>query len=162
ETATRAEHLDAAIADLERIVDPVNQPTDRGFDFSGDYVIWNLLANRLFKRRLLEPDGSDAQRQFVTRAVAAAERGVALRPDDVPAHDLLKQCYGHLAGSEDRPPAGDPPAGLADLATLSKQAADPRRAKADRLAAAVRLARGLDGVARQPPRADRPKLPTLR
>jgi tetratricopeptide (TPR) repeat protein len=162
ETATQAEHLDAAIADLEKIVDPANQPRDRGFDFSQDYVIQNLLANRLWKRRLFEPDGSESQRQFVLRAVAAAERVLDIDPDDVQAHDLLKQCYGYLAGA-DAPPesAGDGP-DLGELPALARRAADGKLAKADRLAAADQLRRGLDGVNKLPPRADQPKLNALR
>src|SRR5204862_6539753 len=58
ENATRKEHYDAVIAELRRLLDPAAQPRDRGFDFTKDYVVWNTLANRLFKRRQFEPAGS--------------------------------------------------------------------------------------------------------
>ncbi|MBA4191641.1 MAG: hypothetical protein C0467_26985 [Planctomycetaceae bacterium] len=96
ETATRKEHLDAVIADLERLLDPNTQPRDRGFDFTKDYVIWNRLANQLFKRRQFEPVGSDARQGFVLRTVTAAERVLQLDAEDVTAHDLLAQCYAEL------------------------------------------------------------------
>ena len=49
ETAAGNADLEAAIAELERIVDPNNQPRERGFDFTRDYLILNLIANRYFK-----------------------------------------------------------------------------------------------------------------
>src|SRR5205823_2836258 len=147
ETATRAEHLDAAIADLRRIVDPANQPRDRGFDFTRDYVIWDLLANRLFKRRLFEPDGSESRRQFVLESVAACERVLALDPEDVTAHDQLKQCFSELAGTDEPGGPGDRPE-FSELPALAKKLADAKAAKPERLAAADRLRPGLYGVAK--------------
>jgi tetratricopeptide (TPR) repeat protein len=97
ETATRKEHLDAAIAELEKLLDPNAQPRDRGFDFTKDYVVWNTLANRLFKRRQFEAVASNARGEFLLRAVTAAERVLALDAEDVTAHDLLALAYGELA-----------------------------------------------------------------
>ena len=68
QNATRKEDLDAAIAELEKLLDPAAQPKDRGFDFTKDYVAWNLLANRLYKRRQFEPAESDSRREFLLRA----------------------------------------------------------------------------------------------
>ena len=77
---------------------PAAQPRERGFDFTKDYVVWNTLANRLFKRRQYEPAGSVARQEYLTRAVKAAERVHDFDPEDVEAHDLLMRCYGELAG----------------------------------------------------------------
>ncbi|HUR55530.1 MAG TPA: hypothetical protein VMZ71_15450, partial [Gemmataceae bacterium] len=102
ETATRKEHFDAVIAALEGLLDPKAQPRDRKFDFTLDYVVWNQLANRLFKRAQFESPGSAEQREFLLRAVKAAERVIDLEAEDVTAHDLLKQAYSRLAA--DLPP----------------------------------------------------------
>ncbi len=103
ETATRKEHVDDAIADLERIVDPDSQPRDRGFNFTKDYVVWNRLANRLFKRAQFEAPGSPEQLSFISRAIVAAGRVLDLDAEDVEAHDLMKQCFARLSTEVPRP-----------------------------------------------------------
>jgi len=103
ETATRKEHVDDAIADLERIVDPDSQPRDRGFNFTKDYVVWNRLANRLFKRAQFETPGSKEQLSYLARAIVAAGRVLDLEAEDVEAHDLLKQCFARLSTEPPRP-----------------------------------------------------------
>lgn len=151
ETATRKEHFDTVIADLERLLDPATQPKDRGFDFTKDYVVWNRLANRLFKRSQFEPDGSDAQREFLLRAVKAGGRVIDLDAEDVEAHDLLVRVYARLGA--DVPPRGEP-ASADELFAAAAVLADAKRAgdHADRaryLATAV-------------PNLTGPKLPTVR
>ena len=79
-TASRKEQIDAVIADLERLLDPDAQPADRKFDFTKDYVVWNALANRLYKRRQYEAPGSPARTEFLLRAVKAAEQVLGWRP----------------------------------------------------------------------------------
>jgi tetratricopeptide (TPR) repeat protein len=96
QTATRTEHLDAVIADLEKLLDPAGQPKDRGFDFTKDYVVWNQLANLLFKRRKSELPDSPERHQFTIKAIKAAERVIALDAEDVTAHDLLALAYGEV------------------------------------------------------------------
>jgi hypothetical protein len=161
EMAASNADLEAAIAELERIVDPANQPRDRGFDFSRDYIILNLIANRYFKRAQGEEYGTDAHSRFLLKAVEYSERTLAIDADDVQAHDLLKQCYALLAGADAPPDAAAPPE-LPELPALAKRAADRSQAKADRIAAADGLRQGLYGVSRQPARADQPKLNALR
>ncbi len=162
ETATKAEHLDAAIADLERIVDPANQPRERGFDFRHDYVIQNMLANRLFKRRLFEPDGSESQKQLVLKAITAAERVLKLDPEDVQAHDLLKQGYSTLVGEPASPRVDRPAPEFGGLLALATQAADVKQPLLTRMDLVHQLQAGLDAIGKQPPRADQPKLVTMR
>jgi tetratricopeptide (TPR) repeat protein len=153
ETATRKEHLDAVITDLEKLLDPAAQPKDRGFDFTKDYVVWNTLANRLFKRRQFEPAGSATRRDFLGRAILAAERVLELDAEDVMAHDLLAQAYGELAGSL----AGSPPTEVAPDWMLNEAtaAADPKQTPQRRTEGCANLAAGLSKLSA-------PKLATMR
>ena len=96
----------------EALLDPAAQPKDRGFDFTRDYVVWNALANRLYKRRQYEAPGSPARTEFLHRAVKAAGRVLAEDAEDVEAHDLLTRCYAELAG--DKPTNLSPTALSAD------------------------------------------------
>jgi len=158
QTAAGNADLDAATAELERIVDPANQPHDRGFDFTKDYIILNLIANQLFKRAQGEEPGSDSQRAILLKSIGYSERTLAIDADDVQAHDLLKQCYAALAG----PPGSATAPAFPELPDLAKKSADASLSKADRVAATEALRAGLDGVSRQPARADQPKLNALR
>jgi tetratricopeptide (TPR) repeat protein len=97
ETATKKEHIDAVIADLEKILDPAAQPKDRKFDFTRDYVVRNRLASRFFKRSQFEAEGSAEHREYLLKAIKAAEGVLAEEAEDVEAHDLLKQCYARFA-----------------------------------------------------------------
>ena len=65
-------YLDEAITSFEKILDPGNQPVDRKFDFTRDYVVSNELAATLFKRAQQEDDPEERDR------VSAPSRG-ALR-----------------------------------------------------------------------------------
>ena len=87
-----------------------------------------------------------------------SERTLAIDADNVEAHDLLKQCYAALAG----PPGNVSAPAFPELPGLAKQAVDSSKSKADRMAAADALRSGLEGVSRQPARADQPKLNALR
>lgn len=141
--ATRREHLDAVIADLERLLDPAAQPSDRGFDFTKDYVVWNALANRLHKRRLYEPADSEARRAYLMRAVKAGETVLSLDSEDIEGHDLLMRAYAELAGGHptDAPAAvaftADQAAARAAVAADRKAPADQRRAACVDLIAGV-------------------------
>jgi tetratricopeptide (TPR) repeat protein len=139
ETATKKEHIDGVIAELEKILDPKAQPKDRKFDFSRDYVVRNRLANRLFKRSQFEPEGSEEQREFLMRAIREAEGVLKEEAEDVEAHDLLKQCYSRLAG--DLPAAGE----TKPTADMVAWAADGKKAKAERLSALKVLASASGG-----------------
>jgi tetratricopeptide (TPR) repeat protein len=154
ENATRKEHFDAVIADLEKLLDPASQPKERGFDFTKDYVVWNKLAEVLYKRRQYEPAESDSRRAFLVRAVQAAERVLALDAEDVPAHDLLARAYGELATPVAEVP---PPAAVtADWALAElNAAADPKQPAQRRTEACANLVAGL-------PKLAVPKLTTIR
>ncbi|HJZ56232.1 MAG TPA: multiheme c-type cytochrome [Gemmataceae bacterium] len=153
-TATRKEHIDAVIAELERLLDPNAQPRDRGFDFTLDYVVWNTLANRLYKRRTYEPPGSEERREFLLRAVKAAERVLELEAEDVEAHDLLMHAYAELAGNfpTEAPPR---PATPDDVTATAAVAADPKQSAERRRTACTDLIAQLPGL-------PAPKLPAAR
>jgi tetratricopeptide (TPR) repeat protein len=154
ENATRKEHFDAVVAELERLLDPITQPKDRGFDFTKDYVAWDTLANRLYKRRQFEPAGSETRRALLVRTVKAAERALELDAEDVMAHDLLALAYGELA---DPLPEVPPPAVVSADSILGELnvAADPKGAVPQRVEACANLAAGL-------PKLALPKLATIR
>ena len=96
ENATKKEDFDAAIAHFERIIDPNNQPTDRGFDFRRDYVVLAKLANTLFKRSQLEGDDPAGEMAYLLRAIEMNQRVLAIDPEDLDAHYGLYQCYNRL------------------------------------------------------------------
>jgi tetratricopeptide (TPR) repeat protein len=154
ETATRKEHLDAVIADLEKLLDPASQPKDRGFDFTKDYVAWNTLANRLYKRRQFEPAGSNSRREFLLRAVKAAERALALDAEDVTAHDLLALAYGELAAPLAKP------SWLGE--TNADWALNEATAAADVTQPAARRIEACENIAAHMPKLPPPKLATMR
>jgi hypothetical protein len=133
-TATKKEHLDAVVVELERLLDPNAQPRDRGFDFSKDYVAWNMLANRYYKRRQYETQGTNERWHYLIMTVNAAETVLKYDAEDVEAHDLLMRTYSELAGSEpvDRPatPLTHEDA-LAQVAiAASESEAQPKRSQA--------------------------------
>jgi hypothetical protein len=107
-TATRKEHLDAVVKELENLLDPKAQPVDRKFDFTKDYVVWNTLANRYYKRRQYEPAGSDQRWHYLMKAIEAAETVLKYEAEDVEAHDLLMRCYAEIAGAGTAAPPSEP------------------------------------------------------
>ena len=154
QTATRKEHLDAVIADLEKLLDPAAQPRDRGFDFTKDYVVWNTLANRLFDRRQYEPAGSDTRRELLVRAVKAAEKVLELEAEDVAAHDLLARAYAELAGPVPAP-ADQPAPDAGSFTRAAGEAANAKEPKGVRIQACGSLVGGL-------PKLPPPKLASMR
>jgi tetratricopeptide (TPR) repeat protein len=144
-------YLDEAIADFEKILDPANQPRERKFDFTKDYVVINELGATLYKKAQGEEDTAERDR-LLRRAV-----------EHLDAHYWLSQCYSRLGESMpdvavDSVSSAVEPAGLVSLAEKLADATQPRDA---RLQAASRLAREVSRYGAQPPRPDQPKMPTL-
>jgi tetratricopeptide (TPR) repeat protein len=159
ENAAGAADLDAAIAQFEKIVDPANQPRDRNFDFTKDYVVLARLGNTLFKRRTSEAD-SPGERRYVLRAVSAYERALAVDPEDVDSHYGLSQCYARLGQDapdnsvdEPGPVTAERLLALGSVVVNAKESADKRI----REAAQLRRELGLES-----PDPNSPRLPALR
>src|SRR5262249_33066052 len=88
-------HLDKAIEDFEKILDPKNQPKDRKFDFTRDYVVINELATTLRKRSQQE-DTVEERDRFLMRAVEHYERTLRVDSEDLDAHYGLAECFDRL------------------------------------------------------------------
>jgi tetratricopeptide (TPR) repeat protein len=153
-------HLDAAIDNFAKIVDPANQPWDRKFDFTKDYVVLNELAGTLFKRSQQEDDPADRDR-FLRLAVAKYEATLALDAEDLDAHYGLAQCYARLGesftfnGAEDMPVRDD------TLTAAAKVFADPQVPTASKPPVATWLSQAIDKFGDMPDTVGRQKLPTL-
>jgi hypothetical protein len=160
-TAGSKKEVDGVIADLERIVDPANQPRDRNFDFARDYVVLNKLADQLYQRSKFEPPGSDERRQFMLKAIARAEQTLAIDSEDVEAHDLLKQCYAAL-GSDFKPKGGEAPDDITAIGDWGRKLADEKADRGARLAAAAELVPSIDAQRGQEAQPNKPRLPTYR
>ena len=151
--ATHKEHLDAVIKDLEGLLDPDSQPRNRGFDFTKDYVVWNALANRLYKRRSYEAEGSPVRREYLLRAVQAGERVLELDAEDVEAHDLLMRAYEELGKIDATGSVAQPNADWASKAIAD--AANANESKGARIAACSQLLVGI-------PKLPAPRLASIR
>jgi tetratricopeptide (TPR) repeat protein len=157
-------YLDEAISNFEKILDPHNQPVDRKFDFSRDYVVSNELGATLFKRAQQEDDPEERAR-FLRRAVERYERTLQIDPEDLDAHYGLAQCYARLGEMH----ANTLPAPLTEPGAQARQAIEALSStfakgtalKVQRLAAAAALCRAIPSFGQQPTTPDRPKLPVL-
>jgi tetratricopeptide (TPR) repeat protein len=159
ENATEPKHFEAAVSDLERILDPDTQPADRGFDFTKDYVVLDRLGQALFKRGQLAEDAAE-QALWLRRSVAAYRKTLAIDPEDLDAHYGLSQCFGRLSADYDVP-AGEAPE-MEALQPLALVASNATLSPRDRIEAANRLVRGLEAMGKEAPQASRPKLPVVR
>lgn len=151
--------LDAAVANLRKIVDPANRDPEAGRDFTRDIEILNLLASLLYKRS--ESETGDVADKFLREAIETAERAQAINAEDHVSHERLWKCYGDLA----RKPDMDVPTPEAKgdvLTALGATVVDKKAASADRLAAAAKLLKGLAGFMAIPGDTYPPRLPTLR
>jgi tetratricopeptide (TPR) repeat protein len=146
QNADRRQDHDAVIAELEALLEPAAQPLDRKFDFTKDYVVWNLLANRLYKRRAYESPGSDARRDYLVRAVRAGETVLSYEAEDVEAHDLLKRCFEELAGDK-RTTAAPIPLNPDEASARAAIAADPKQPADKRAQACADLVAGIPDMA---------------
>ncbi|RLS39273.1 MAG: hypothetical protein DWH82_06125 [Planctomycetota bacterium] len=165
ETASDAGGFDQAIKAFQSIVDPANQPRERGFDFSRDYVVWNRLALTLYQRAQLAPSGSPEQTRFLSESAQAYLRVLKEDAEDLTAHYGLSQTLTDLAGEQAQaPPLTNPEGGClteAELLAMANQAAKPgsfeQREEALRL-----MAQGIALWAAQPSLPGAPRLSPLR
>src|SRR5439155_7770666 len=117
-----------------------NQPRERKFDFTRDYVVINELGDTYFRRSQQEGDRAERDR-YLRLAVACFEQSLALDGEDLDAHHGLAQCYTRLgedlaARSEAK---GEGNSRQADLDGLRLTLGDSLRPREERLAAARQL-----------------------
>jgi tetratricopeptide (TPR) repeat protein len=155
-------HLEQAIESLEKIVDPKNQPWDRKFDFTKDYVVLNQLADLLFKRSQQETDFAEGD-PFVWRAVEHFEATLRIDPEDVDAHYGLAQCFARLAWQAPSTSVSDKATPVTDdeLKMLAGEVGDAAVALEVRRGACVKLSAALRSLGDEPSTPDRLKLPVL-
>ena len=90
--------LDEAIANYEAVL--ATKIPDRGFDFSGDYEVLNLLARSLYNRARREPRSSRERLVFLSRSIAAYKKTLAIDSENVAAHYGLGLAYSEFGGPD--------------------------------------------------------------
>ncbi|HKB02558.1 MAG TPA: multiheme c-type cytochrome [Gemmataceae bacterium] len=153
--------LDAAIADLRKIVDPENRDPATSRDFTRDIVVLNALASIQFKKA--SGESGEAQVKILEEVVETAERAQSIDQEDPVSHDRLWRCYTLLGKRPDwsvvvreREVTGE------TLTSLAAGLADSKAAKASRLGAAAELTLALGVFMRIAGDVYPPRLPTLR
>jgi tetratricopeptide (TPR) repeat protein len=92
-------HLDEAIRTLESIIDTrFENARQRGFDFSKDVRVTNMLGRTLFERARLERGEARraARADYLERALAALHRTLETDPENLAAHYNLGLVYAEL------------------------------------------------------------------
>jgi tetratricopeptide (TPR) repeat protein len=155
-------HLDEAIADFEKILDPKNQPWDRKFDFTRDYVVINKLADTLFERAQQEDTPAERE-QYYQRAVSYYERTLQIDPENLDAHYGLKRCFERLGQAEPEPDVerNEPNATTEALLNFAKRLANDSESPERRLEVGRQLCKCITAFGQQPVKPDKPKLATL-
>ncbi len=88
--------LDQAIENFRNILDTKYQlARDRGFDFSLDYRVSNMLAQTLLERARLERGdaGKEKRDSFTAEAIAWYRHTLSIEPENAVAHYGLTQAY---------------------------------------------------------------------
>jgi tetratricopeptide (TPR) repeat protein len=174
ETANKPEDLDRAIAYFEQILDLKNQPTNRKFDFTSDYIVIDRLAQTLFRRaQMAEGAGSVGNTlpappseggdvgAFVRRAIEAYERVLALEPEMLDSHFGLSQCFGMLAGkSLSLTPFGSSTPNE-QIDRYTNVLTDAKRPSEERIESARELTAAIYNWHQLPMNLEQPRLPRL-
>ncbi len=129
--------LDEAIASYEAVL--ATKIPARGFDFSGDYEVLNVLGSSLDQRGRREPIDSPARVEFLTRAIAAYRRTLAIDSENVAAHYGLGLAYSELSRGENTEIPAPLYYDLESLAETAMGAALPSLSGAERVEASRRL-----------------------
>ncbi|MFL5245933.1 MAG: multiheme c-type cytochrome [Gemmataceae bacterium] len=147
-------HLDEAIADFEKILDPANQPRERKFDFSTDYVVLNELGKTYFNRAQQELNDRQEQDRFLRKALIPLERTLSLDQEDLEAHYWLRQCFAVL-GHEEEPrqaqASDSDKVQRSEIEELGSLLTDTNSSREQRAQAGFQLAKKLVGFGEQPP-----------
>lgn len=96
----RQGNLDAAIGNFEDVL--ATRVPERKFDFSKDYVVINDLARALDRRGRVEAIDSEERLGYMSRAIEAFRRTLALDTENGDAHFGIGQAYAEFV--KDRPP----------------------------------------------------------
>jgi tetratricopeptide (TPR) repeat protein len=157
-------HLEAAMADFEQILDPGNQPRERAFDFTRDYVVINELAATLFRRAQQKQPGSPEEKDLLRQAIRRYESTLAIEPEDLDGHYGLAQCFARLGEvpAPSKPAPADEAIEAQRLSLLAGEFTDAGTPRDKRLQAAAELSAAIIAYGRQPLQAEKPKLPALR
>ncbi|MBO0699588.1 MAG: hypothetical protein J2P46_14425, partial [Zavarzinella sp.] len=151
--------LDAAIADLKKIVDPENRDPETKKDFTRDIVVLDRLASLQFKKASGET--GEEQARLLEEVIETAERAQEIDQEDAESHYRLYQTYS-LLGQRPQWTAKAPEPNGDVLSALAATLADPKADKGSRIDAAAKLEMGLDAFMRVPGDVYPPRLPTLR
>ena len=152
ENATDRAGFDAAIDNFRRILDPQNQPHERGFDFTKDYVVINALARALYDRAQVEGNNPKQRDPFLLESISHYERTLHLDAESLQAHYGLHQCFRLLGRAM---PKVNPPVPVvgteeATLQGLARTLLDGKIDKSARLEAAARLAQAVRSLGGEP------------
>jgi tetratricopeptide (TPR) repeat protein len=166
QNATKREDLDLAASLFEKIVDPDTQPKKedgrRKFDFTRDYIVLAELGRTLYKRSIQEQPGSEEERRFLLRSLAAYERALAVDPEDVDSHYGINQCYDRLAHGFAINPTTIEPVTPEEIKTLADVILQKTGSQEQKTKAAADLAAAVTALSRIPPDPKNPKLPLIR
>src|SRR5262249_9377757 len=134
-------NLGQASKRFSQILNPDNQPKSRGFDFTGDYVVRNKLAETLFRRSQASRLPKDERQDLLRQCVDHYLQTLKIDPDNIDAQQGLKQAYrGLVEGSGMAGATGEPIGIDADkLKSLARTFADGEIDATDRLQSAKDL-----------------------
>ncbi len=96
-------HLEAAEENFRQVLEQqTSERSDRGFDFSRDYVVNNMLGQTVFDRarRIRGEQRRDERQSRLREAVAIFQRTLAIDSENVEAHYTLQQLYSQLGDTE--------------------------------------------------------------
>jgi tetratricopeptide (TPR) repeat protein len=124
-------NLDAAIKNFEDVLS--TRVPDRKFDFSKDYIVINDLGRALDRRGRIEPLDSEGRLAYMSRAVSAFRRTLALDAENEAAHFGIGQAYAEFVRT--RPafePWDGPPPTPEELVGAAEAIADDANSEEDR------------------------------
>ncbi len=126
-------NLDAAIKNFEDVLN--TRVPARKFDFSKDYVVINDLGRALDRRGRIEPLDSEERLSYMSRAVDAFRRTLALDSENEAAHFGIGQAYAEFVRTRSAlDPWEGPPPPPENLIETAKTIANGANAKDNRAA----------------------------
>ncbi|QDV33842.1 tetratricopeptide repeat protein [Tautonia plasticadhaerens] len=156
----RQGNLDAAIKSFEDVLS--TKIPSRKFDFSQDYMVINELGRALDRRGRIEALDSPERFSYMSRAVDAFRRTLAIDPENGDAHFGLGQAYAEFAPDRSAfEPWEGPPPEPARLVDLAAEVAAPDAGPGAREQSARELARQIEAFVDGPRPAFASRVGTL-